>query len=172
MTGASGAVAHLDTATSRTVKLSGSEETIPDLPEILRLIGGRAPLLIEVKSSGRAVAPLCRAVSRALDGYAGAVGVMSFDPEVGHWFARQAPGVLRGLVVTEAGKGWRGPIERQLAAWRARPEFLGYDIRDLPSRFAARQRAAGLAVFTWTCRGDAHRSTAALHADQIIYEDL
>ena len=28
--------------------------------------------------------------------------------------------------------------------WRARPDFLAYDIRDLPSRFAAAQRRRGL----------------------------
>ncbi len=59
---------------------------------------------------------------------------------------------MRGLVVTEDGKGWRGPIERRLSLLWARPEFLAYDVRDLPSRFAAVQRARGLPVFTWTCR--------------------
>jgi glycerophosphoryl diester phosphodiesterase len=95
---------------------------------------------------------------------------MSFNPEIGHWFARHAPEVLRGLVVTEAGKSWRGWLSRRFALWRARPDFLAYDIRDLPSRFAAAQRAKGLPTLTWTCRSDTDRMRAALHADQIIYE--
>jgi glycerophosphoryl diester phosphodiesterase len=96
---------------------------------------------------------------------------MSFNPEVGAWFARHAPHVLRGLVVTEHGKkGLRGRIERRLFLWRARPDFLAYDVRDLPSRFASRARARGLPVFTWTVRTDSDRARAAAHADQIIFE--
>ena len=95
---------------------------------------------------------------------------MSFNPEVGHWFARHAPERLRGLVVTEQGRRWRGWLERRLALWRSKADFLAYDIRDLPSRFAEAQRRRGLPVLTWTVRTLADRARAAEHADQIIYE--
>ena len=152
------------------IRLRDSPETIPSLSEVLGRIGGRVPLLIEVKSPGRRVDALSGAVRDALAGYQGPVAVMSFNPEIGRWFARHAPEVLRGLVVTEAGRKWRGTLTRRLALWRSRADFLAYDIRDLPSRFAARQRSRGLPVLTWTCRGEADRARAALHADQIIYE--
>ena len=153
------------------IRLKGTDETIPDLAEILDLIGGRVPLLIEVKAPERTVAPICAAVLRALEGYEGPVGIMSFNPEIGRWFARRAPEILRGLVVTEAGKRWQGRVTRHLALWRSKADLLAYDIRDLPSsRFAARHRAKGLPVLTWTCRSDAERSAAAALADQIIYE--
>ena len=138
---------------------------------MLALVAGRAPLLIEVKSPGRRVAPLCAAVKRALDPYIGPVAVMSFNPEIGRWFRVHAPRVLRGLVVTEEGKkGLRGRIERYLSRRIARPDFLAYDVRDFPSRFAGRQRAAGMPVLTWTVRTQADRAAAAANADQIIYE--
>jgi glycerophosphoryl diester phosphodiesterase len=152
-------------------RLSGSEETIPALSEVLTLIGGKAGLLIEVKSPNRSIAALCRSVAASLADYAGPVGVMSFNPEVGHWFARHDPERLRGLVVTdEKRKGLRGSIERPLALWRSRPDFLAYDIRDLPSAFADAQRAKGTPVLTWTVRTMADRARAAEHASQIIYE--
>ena len=152
------------------IRLRGGDETIPTLKQVLKLIAGRAPLLIEVKSPDRRVDALSGAVLAALSGYIGPVAVMSFNPEIGRWFARNAPEVLRGLVVTEAGRRWRGRLTRPLALWRARPDFLAYDVRDLPSRFAAKQRKRGLPVLTWTCRSEADRARAALHADQIIYE--
>jgi glycerophosphoryl diester phosphodiesterase len=128
-------------------------------------------LLIEVKSPERHVARLCAAVAGALEDHEGPVGVMSFNPEVGGWFARHASPVLRGLVVTESGRrGLRGRIERPLALWRARADFLAYDIRDLPSRFAGAARRRGLPVYTWTVRSEADRARAAAHADQIIFE--
>ena len=170
LTVGAGPVCGLVAAELEKIRLRSGNETIPTLPAVLALIAGRAPLLIEVKSPGRRVAALSGAVRDALRGYDGPVAVMSFNPEIGRWFARNAPDVLRGLVVTEAGKRWRGRIARHLALWRARPDFLAYDIRDLPSRFAAAQRAKGMPVLTWTCRSEGDRARAAEHADQIIYE--
>jgi len=164
-----GAIRTLGAAELGRIRLKGSDETIPTLAEILALIAGRAPLLIEVKSPGRRVAGLNRAVLRALEKYQGPMAVMSFNPGVGRRLARQAPHILRGLVVTEKGAPWRRWIRRRLALWWARPDFLAYDIRDLPSRFAA---ASGLPVLTWTCRSEDDRARAAQHADQIIYETL
>jgi hypothetical protein len=54
--------------------------------------------------------------------------------------------------------------------WRARPHFLAYDIRDLPSRFASAQRARGLPILTWTVRSRRDEEVASAYADQIIHE--
>jgi glycerophosphoryl diester phosphodiesterase len=171
LTKETGAVAERSADQLRKMTLKGSSDTISLLQDVLQLIGGRVPLLIEIKSADRKAAALCLAVRQAIEAYTGPVGVMSFNPEVSRWFARHAPQVPRGLVVTEAGRRWRGAAERRLALWRARPDFLAYDIRDLPSAFAARARARGIPVLTWTCRGDEQVKRAAVHADQIIYED-
>jgi glycerophosphoryl diester phosphodiesterase len=166
-----GPVAGRTAAELQAIRLYVGNEVMPRLTDALTMIAGRVPLLIEVKSPDRRVARLCGAVARALDGYDGPVGVMSFNPEVGGWFARHAPAVLRGLVVTESGKsGLRGRIERRLFLWRARADFLAYDVRDLPSPFASAARGRGLPVYTWTVRSDGDRDRAASHADQIIFE--
>ncbi len=153
--------------------LSGTSETIPRFEEILSLVAGRVPILIEIKTSRISVRTICLAVRRALEGYRGQVAIMSFNPEVGRWFHDHAPRVVRGLVITESeDKSLRGRIKRRMSVWRAKPEFLAYDIRDLPSRFAARQRRRGLPVLTWTVRTQQHESTAAKHADEIIFEHM
>lgn len=153
------------------ITLSGTSETLPRLSEILSLVAGRAAILIEVKAPGALVGTLCLAVRRALEGYRGPVAVMSFNPAVGRWFHDHAPRIVRGLVVTEEkDRGLTGRAKRHLSLWHARPDFLAYDIRDLPSRFAVQQRRRGLPVLTWTVRSDDQRNTAMQHADQIIYE--
>jgi glycerophosphoryl diester phosphodiesterase len=96
---------------------------------------------------------------------------MSFDPRVSRWFARHSPQTVRGLVMTEEGdKGLRGNFRRHLSLWHAMPDFLAYDIRDLPSRFAAAQRKRGLPVPSWTVRTPELLERAALHADAPIAE--
>ena len=171
LTAEKGPVAERSAAELQAIELKIGGEVMPRLAEILETIGGRAPLLVEVKSPDRRVERLCAAVAKALEAYRGPVGVMSFNPQVGSWFARHSPHVLRGLVVTESGRrGLRGRIERPVALWRARADFLAYDIRDLPSRFAGAARRLGLPVYAWTVRSDPDRARAAAHADQIIFE--
>jgi glycerophosphoryl diester phosphodiesterase len=171
LTEETGCVADRTAAELKRICLRDSAETIPPLTEILDLIGSQVPVLIEVKAPDRNVTALCLSVMRALEGYRGPVGVMSFNPEVPRWFGLHAPRVTRGLVVTESDKGrLRGWVERRFALWRARPDFLAYDVRDFPSRFATLARRRGLPVFTWTVRNARQAKIGRTNADQIIYE--
>jgi glycerophosphoryl diester phosphodiesterase len=156
-------------------RLAGTNELIPRLSDILELVAGRVPILIEVKTSSVSVGLQCLAVRRALEGYRGNVGIMSFNPEVGRWFNDHAPRLPRGLVITEQGATAlpdrsRQAITRRLSLWRAKPDFLAYDVRDFPSTFATAQRARGLPVLTWTVRTPQDQAKAAKHADGPIFE--
>ena len=172
LTGEQGPVAARTAAELTRVGLGGADETIPAMCDLLALVAGRVPLLIELKSrKERSVVPLCRAVLRDLEGYRGPHAVMSFDPRVGQWFAARSPDTVRGLVVSEANaRTFGGMVRRHLALWRSRPDFLAYDVRDLPSRFAAAHRARGLPVLTWTVSTSALRHRAQAQADGWIAE--
>jgi glycerophosphoryl diester phosphodiesterase len=155
----------------RTLRYANGEAPIT-LPELLELVAGKVPILIEVKSRpGYDVDWSCRFVVDALRGYPGLHAVMSFDPRAARWLRRNSPATVRGLVVSERPTpGLRGSIERRWALWQAKPDFLAYDVRDLPSRFAAAQRRRGLPLLTWTVRTAALRQRAAEHADGPICE--
>lgn len=174
LTGESGAVAERSAEQLGRIRLSGGTDTIPTLRQVLDQIRGRVPLLIEIKSvrgGSRRTGALCLAVRRDLEGYQGPHAIMSFDPRVVRWFAEHSRLTVRGLVVTEENdKALPGMIRRRLSLWHARPDFLAYDIRDLPSRFAAAQRQRGLPLLTWTVRSPEHIERARLHADAPIAE--
>ncbi len=154
------------------ITLAGNGDPIPSLERFLDQVAGQVPILIEIKSrNDRRVRPLCLAVHRALEGYRGFHGVMSFDPRVSRWFARYSSNTVRGLVVSEQNaKSLAGRWRRHSALWIAKPDFLAYDIRDLPSRFAAAQRRRGLPLLSWTVRSETHRDRVARHADAAIAE--
>lgn len=172
LTGESGPVARRSAEQLSALRLAGTDQTIPTLRQVLDLVDGRVPVLIEIKSRREARAnSLCLPVRRTLEGYRGPHAVMSFDPRISRWFADHSPLTTRGLVVTEEDdKALPGRLRRHLALWTAQPDFLAYDVRDLPSRFAAAQRARGLPVTTWTVRSAEHRERAAEHADAPIAE--
>jgi glycerophosphoryl diester phosphodiesterase len=156
------------------ITLTGGTDTIPTLRQLLDQVAGQVPLLIEIKSpkdSPGRISALCLSVRRVLEGYQGIHAIMSFDPRIVGWFARHSPLTVRGLVVTEEDdKALPGMVRRRLALWHSRPDFLAYDIRDLPSRFAGGQRKRGLPVLTWTVHTAEYRERAAAHADAPIAE--
>jgi glycerophosphoryl diester phosphodiesterase len=172
LTAATGSLADLDVATITATPLRGSADCIPTLRDLLQQVAGKVPLLIEVKADpARSVAALCLAVRRELEGYAGDHAVMSFDPRVCQWFRRIAPQIMRGLVMTEEGaRTLSGRVRRHRMLWQAGPDFLAYDIRDLPGAFPAAQRARGLPLLTWTVNSAALLERAAACADSAIAE--
>lgn len=171
LTGHKGPIGKLPPEQIDTIQLNNGHGKIPRLRETLAQIAGQVPVLIEIKSKDQRVGPLCLSVRRALEGYGGRAAVMSFNPLVGIWFRRNAAHIVRGLVVSEEGsKNWRGRLARHRNLWMAKPDFLAYDVRDFPSKFAAAQRVRGLPVVTWTVRSAQQEKIAALYADEPVYE--
>lgn len=149
-------------------------QAIPRLSAMLARVNGRVPLLIELKADSQKEArTLSCAVAHELEVYHGPFAVMSFHPGVGAWFARHAPQIVRGLVMTEEDepKGLLASARRHLDMLRGKPDFLAYDIQSLPSRFVARARTHGLPVLSWTVRTEAERARAAHYVDAIIFEE-
>ena len=142
----------LTAAEWRTFAYLESEDAPIALSDLLGLVGGRVPLLIEIKSrAGYDVERSVAAVVAALGGYGGHHAVMSFDPRVSRWLCRHSPETLRGLVMREDEVGMtQSAWQRHLALWIARPEFLAYHIAALPNPMVAGLAEAGLPLLSWT----------------------
>ena len=105
---------------------------IPTFAQVLALVDGKAPLIVEVKHYG---SPTENAIAtyHALQGYTGAYCVESFHPTVVQWFAKHAPDIMRGQL---AAGGKRNPAETSLVEHFAlkyllinamgRPHFVAY----------------------------------------------
>jgi len=173
MTQRAGPFHALDSDMIATLRLKGSDEPVPRFSTLLALAGETMPLLVEIKSDRgpRACAHLCAAVARDLDGHAGSVAAMSFDPLVVRWFARHRPALRCGLVVSRRHR-WSPLPGRGMAAAiaRARPDFIACDVRDLPGAATLPARL-GLPLLCWTVRSAAEHERAARCGAQIIFEN-
>ena len=149
-----------------------SNEHIASLKDLLALIGGRVPLLIEIKSKrGYHVERSCVIVQQALEAYSGNHAVMSFDPRVARWFRKNSPQTCAGLVMREDEHGQTQKLwQRRLALWFAKPDFLAYHIAALPNPWVRGLRAGGLPILTWTVNSPEKRARALEHADALISE--
>jgi len=146
-------------------QLYDSGEHIPTLRQLLGLVAGKVPLLVELKCRGANALKLSAAVANQMAGYHGPVGVMSFEPKAMRWFARNRPQVQRGLVISHKASmfdRWRGFLI-------ARPNFLAVDRAALGQPWVVRARATSR-LYSWTIRTAEERETAEIHADALIWE--
>lgn len=116
-------------------RLQNTEERVPLFSDVLALVDGRTPLIIELKHYDDADL-LCPLVWELLRNYKGPYCVESFDPYTVQWFRKNHPYVLRGQLMghfegkDEECKGFfRALFWRNL--WTnvlTRPHFEAYDV--------------------------------------------
>lgn len=181
LTGATGLISEHTAAALAAITLTGTDETVPTLAEILALVAGAAPLLIEVKDQDGALGPdtgaLEARVGALLAGYPGPAAVMSFNPHSVAALAAAAPDRPRGLTSCAfESPDWCLPDYRRaelagLADFdRVGATFLSHDHRDLANPAVGRLKSAGVAVLCWTVRSPAEEAAARRVADNVTFE--
>jgi glycerophosphoryl diester phosphodiesterase len=182
LTGAAGPVAAHDVEALREIPLKGTADRILSLPDLLALIGGYVPIILEVKSTWSRDGAFETNIAKLLASYAGPVAVMSFDPYSVAAFRRVAPALPRGLVAgrfNDAGHwsdltaGQRFAMRHLLTSTFAWPHFIAYDVRALPALAPLIARTLfGLPLLTWTVRTLPDRERALRYADAMIFEGI
>ena len=149
------------------ISVGATADKIPTLRQLLDLVKGQVPLVIELKGREADDEGFAEAVLEVLEGYEGRVALMSFD----HW-------LLRDL------KALNAPYPLGLTAGGNKPEefavhekamelgldFISYFFADLPNPFITAQREKGIVVITWTVRDEKGRKHTFENADQMTFE--
>lgn len=112
-------------------RLLGTEHHAPLLSEVLDLVDGKVPLLIELKLPGRSIA-LCPVLDALLSGYSGKYLIESFQPMGLRWFRKNRPSVLRGQLSDRYAPSVPTALPLKLASTQllmnflSRPDFIAY----------------------------------------------
>ncbi len=148
--------------------VGGTRERIPTLKQMLKLVAGRVPLVIELKGrNAEEDDGFAEAVLDELEGYTGKVALMSFDYHL-----------LRALKLADS------PYPVGLTAEGNKPEeffahdeamqlgldFISYYWGHLPNSFVSAQRELGVPIITWTVRDENALQQTYSHADQMTFE--
>ncbi|WP_227271876.1 glycerophosphodiester phosphodiesterase family protein [Roseobacter weihaiensis] len=163
------------------IQLRGGDEGVPGLPEVLDLVAGQVPLLVEIKDQdgamGPAIGPLEASVAAALTPYRGAVAVMSFNPHSVMEMARLAPTVARGLVTAAYDpQKVRLPDAvcdqlRMIPDYdRAGCSFISHEVSDLSRPRVAELKAQGAHILCWTVKSPQQEAEARTIADNVTFE--
>jgi glycerophosphoryl diester phosphodiesterase len=181
LTSEAGRVAECSAAALAGSTLKGSSDRIPTLDAFLDAIGGRVPLVVEIKSRFDGDLALTRRTADILSRRAGQpIVVKSFDPGIIAALREIAPAIPRGVVAmadytypdyAHLDASQKHALANLLHFNESRPDFLSWKVADLPSAAPFLCRGAlGLPLMTWTVRTPQDRDRAAAHADQMVFE--
>lgn len=114
------------------LKLFKSNEKIPTFKEVLAVVNGKVPLIIELKIPWRA-GKICSIVSEILKEYQGIYCIESFNPFGLSWYRMHEPKVVRGQLSTdfmkekmEGSKFQYFVLKHLLLNFYTKPDFIAY----------------------------------------------
>ncbi len=181
LTGEAGPLNARSAAELGRIKLTGSDDTIPTFAQVLSLIGGAVPLLVEMKDQTLTMSQtdgrLEQATARDLESYSGEVALMSFNPHSVAHMARLCPTRPRGLTTSAYGEDWAPlsaatcDILREIPDYdRTLSSFISHEAHDLSRPRVADLKAQGAAILCWTIRAPEAEADARKIADNITFE--
>ena len=178
MTGYSASLSSMSAQTLRALRLQDTEEKIPYFHEVLALVNGRVPLLIELKGRSATDMRLCEKVSAMLKNYKGLFCIESFNPMQLRWWRIHRPDVIRGQLVTNLVKKKKGiskdPVDYLLTPMLtnvlSRPDFVAADKRMKNLSVYLTTKVMHADRFEWTVKGDVDRRIALQKGKYPIFE--
>ena len=179
LTTATGPVPARSLAEMQAVELRGTADRTMTLAELLARVGGRVPLIIEMKSHFDGNTAVAVRAAQVLADYTGPAALMSFDPDLVAAIRKLAPAIPRGITMERRydDPEWAGLSAATKFAFgnllhfpRTMPDFVAHYVKELPAPAASLAHMTGRPLLTWTVRTEADRATAQRHADQMIFE--
>ncbi len=164
------------------MKLTDSTDCIPTLAEVLAIVAGQTPLLIEIKDQtgnmSQTDVRLEQATADALAAYQGPVAVMSFNPHCMAHMARLAPQIARGLTTSAYDYADWAPLDpaicdhlRDIPDYdRTGSVFISHEASDLDRPRVRDLQAQGAHIQCWTIKTKAAEQSARRLAENITFE--
>ncbi len=174
MTGCDGYVKNISSKDSlKKYKLSNTKDTIPTLAQVLKLVDGKVPLLVEIKNNDK-VGENEEKIFSLLKKYKGEYAIESFNPYVLEWFKINAPEVMRGQLACKF-KGENMCLIKKLKLSRmclnkkvSEPHFIAYKFNEIPRVCSTKYKKLPLIV--WTVKTQHDYMSVVKKCDNIIFE--
>lgn len=157
-------------------RLENTEQTIPLLTDVLKLVDGQIPLIVELKNT-KNWPQLCVKAAEQLADYAGPYCIESFHPGIVSWFYKNKPTVVRGQLSAghqsfEGTPRWQSVLIASIMTnVISRPHFIAYKHQDAHHRLRLRLfRQLGGKLVGWTVRDSDDIAGCTKFFDVIIFE--
>lgn len=158
------------------MKLADSDQTIPTFEDVLKVVDGKVPLIIEYKMD-RVDTKVCELGNKILEHYKGTYCIESFHPYAVKWYKENCPDVVRGQLSEDyAKRGKKDFVLRimtyLLTNFLTRPDFIAYCHEDAENVSRRICRKLGALSVTWTVRSQEQYEKAKPHFDLFIFDSF
>lgn len=176
MIGRDAKLCELDAHELQMLTLTDTRQKIPTLREVLTLVDGRVPLLVELKGEDIDTS-ICKKVAAQLLEYRGAYCIESFNPLLIRAIKKYIPHAFCGLLYTNVcrSKNKYSPIyilpTCMALNFIARPDFISYNVdsrRSFPVYITT--KLYGAVKFVWTIKTNDEFDIAHKHGEHAIFE--
>lgn len=173
MTGQKGSILKTTAKELKKIKLLDTDQHIPLMEEVLEVVNGKVPLLLEIKNRRR-VGLLESKLLHMLQKYKGQYAVESFNPLSVKWFRVNAPNIRRGQLSSGFGSerfALRNTLLRATLLNRlSKPDFIAFDVRYLPCRSIRKLKEKGFPIIGYTAKSKEQFYRAMQYCDNVIFE--
>ena len=158
--------------------LYGTDQKIPRFEDVLELVDGRVPLIVELKIE-TVDTSVCPAADKLLSGYKGMYCIESFNPLGVFWYRRNRKKVVRGQLSDAFYKEgeYKGPLcfmlQNLLFNWLGKPDFIAYNHKypRMLSRSLCRRLYRSTSA-AWTIKSQEELEEAEKHFDIYIFDSF
>lgn len=160
-------------------KLVNTNHIVPLFTDVLELIRGKVPLVIEIKPEGNYI-KTAKQLAGFLENYKGIYCIESFHPRLLAWYKRHRPEVLRGQLSTDyKNNKMKGNILRNfiltnlLLNWYSKPDFIAYNHK-YANQFSYRlcRKLYPVVNAAWTIRSKAELQQAKSTFSIFIFDSF
>ena len=149
---------------------------VPTLKEVLDLVDGKVPLLIELKQR-RKVGKLEQELMSMLNEYKGEYAIQSFNPKVLLWFKKHYPNILRGQLSYSYKRNKLFKIKKlflrnMFTNFFTKPNFISYKYDELSEKKLKKLKKKSIKVLGWTVRSKKDYKKYSHYYDNLICEDF
>lgn len=159
-------------------KLCDSKERIPLFPQVLQLVNGQVPLIVEFKGNNSTNVDLCPVADEILQKYKGVYCMESFNPLMVAWYRKNRPVVVRGQLSERFFSNGRKNLlhfvlQNLMLNFYAKPDFIAYkwsDHKTMARRIC--RKLYGTVAVTWTIQSEEAYEASKEHFDLFIFDSF
>ena len=147
---------------------------IPLLTEVLKLVSGKVPLLIEIKTIPK-TGELETHLMNILNNYQGKYAIQSFNPKVLYWFKRNYPNILRGQLSMKYHKHNLSTLKKYILSNMlfntiTKPNFISYKYNELSPNQIKKYKKKNIKLIGWTITNEKEFNHYKKYYDNLICE--
>jgi glycerophosphoryl diester phosphodiesterase len=159
----------------KNLKLNKTNNHIPLFIDVLKLVNGKVPIIIELKYDAK-YGKLEKEVAKILENYSGLYAIKSFNPMTVYWFKKNYPNIIRGQLVTDFKDKKINIVKKiflknMLFNFISKPDFISFDVKALPNKKIEKLKSK-MIILGWTVNAKKTMLYSYKYCDNLICENI